>query len=91
GWYSNMLQDRFTSHWDQPLSLLQNDYATLITIKIDRNGRILNVSLAQSSGNPTMDESVMTAAKRVTQVEPLPKGLGDAGGYEVNIEFKLHP
>ena len=67
------------------------DIATLIKIKIDRAGHVSGVSLAKSSGNSTVDESALTAAQRVTQVEPLPKGLGDSDGYEVNIEFKLNP
>ena len=67
------------------------EFKTLVKIKIDRAGRISSVSLAKSSGNATVDESVMTAAQRITQVDPLPKGLGDSEGYEVNIEFKLCP
>ena len=88
-----MLHDRFYARWDQPLSVLQGgqEFATLINIKIDRTGHITGVSLAKSSGNPTVDESVMAAAQRVSQVDPPPKGLGDGSGYEVNIEFKLSP
>ncbi|MCX6967924.1 MAG: energy transducer TonB [Verrucomicrobia bacterium] len=88
-----MLHDRFYARWDQPLSVVQSgqEFATLIKIKIDRSGHIAGVSLAKSSGNETVDESVLTAAQRVTQVDPLPKGLGDGDGYEVNIEFKLSP
>ncbi len=28
---------------------------------------------------------------RVTQVDPLPKGLGSGAFYEVNINFELNP
>jgi len=93
GWYHAMLHDKFYARWDQPLSLVQSGqkFTTLIKIKIDRSGRITDSSLARSSGNSIVDESVLTAVKRVTQVEPLPKGLGNAAGYEVNIEFTLHP
>jgi len=31
----------------------------------------------------------MEAARRVTQVDPLPQGLGDGGAYEVKINFEL--
>jgi len=93
GWYHVMLHDRFYARWDQPLSLLQGGetFTTLIKIKIDRAGHVSDVSLAKSSGNATVDDSVLTAAQRVSQVDPLPKGLGNANGYEVNIEFKLSP
>ena len=58
-------------------------------IKIEKDGRISNVELANSSGNVIMDESVMATARRVTQVDPLPSGLGDSS-YEVNIDFELN-
>ena len=91
GWYHTMLKDKFTSRWDQPLSLVQSgqNYKTIITIKIARSGQIVEANVTESSGNATMDESVLTAAKRVLQVEPLPKGLGEADGYEVPIAFNL--
>jgi hypothetical protein len=38
-----------------------------------------------------VDESVAAVAKRVTQVDPLPKGLGGGDFYEVNINFELNP
>jgi hypothetical protein len=36
-----------------------------------------------------MDQSVMEAARKVTQVDPLPQGLGSGGVYEVKINFEL--
>ena len=86
-----MLRDRFYARWDQPLSLLQGgqQYVTLVKIKIDRGGNVSAVSIAKPSGNSTMDDSVMNALQRITQVDPPPTGLGGAAGYEVNIEFNL--
>jgi len=89
-WYQIMLKDRFTVRWDQPLSLEKN-LVTTIMIHIDRSGRITSVKMTKSSGNSIMDDSAMTAARRVPQVDPVPKGLGDANGYEVNIDYKLSP
>ena len=36
-----------------------------------------------------MDDSVMAAAHRVLQIDPLPAGLGGGGAYTVNINFEL--
>jgi hypothetical protein len=36
-----------------------------------------------------MDQSVLDAAKRVLQIDPLPSGLGSGGAYTVNINFEL--
>jgi hypothetical protein len=37
-----------------------------------------------------VDESVATIAKRVTQVDPLPAGLGNGDHYDVKINFELN-
>ena len=90
GWYHSMLRDRFTARWNQPTSIVQSNqkFVTRVKIKIEKDGRISNVELANSSGNVIMDESVMVAARHVTQVDPLPSGLGDS--YEVKIDFELN-
>jgi TonB family protein len=90
GWYNSMIYDRFYSVWQQPTSIVQSDakYVTTVTIRIEKDGRISNASLAKPSGNVVMDDSVMTAARRVTKIEPLPQGLG-SDFYEVNIAFEL--
>ena len=90
GWYHSMLRDRFTARWNQPTSIVRSDqkFVTRVKIKIEKDGRISNVELANSSGNVVMDESVMTAARCVTQVAPLPAGLGES--YEVKIDFELN-
>ena len=36
-----------------------------------------------------MDESVLSAAGKVTQLDPLPKGLGNGEFFDININFKL--
>jgi hypothetical protein len=46
--------------------------------------------IVRPSGNVVVDESVAAVAKKVTQVDPLPKGLGGAY-YEVNINFAVNP
>nr|WP_237705564.1 energy transducer TonB [Chthoniobacter flavus] len=45
--------------------------------------------MLHSSGDNTMDQSVMTAAERVLQIDPLPAGLGNGESFEINIAFKL--
>jgi hypothetical protein len=35
-----------------------------------------------------MDESVLEAARQVTQIDALPKGLGGET-YEINVDFRL--
>jgi TonB family protein len=90
GWYGNMLHDRFYSEWVQPTSVVHSaKLSVLLRIRIQNDGRISDYSIAKSSGNPVVDDSVTAAAARVKQVDPLPSGLGD-GYYDVNINFELN-
>ena len=88
GWYGNMLHDRFYSEWVQPNSVVHSaKLSVLLRIRIQKDGRISDYSVAKSSGNPVVDDSVTAAAARVKQVDPLPSGLGD-DYYDVNINFE---
>jgi TonB family protein len=89
-WYYEMLDDRFTSRWEQPLSIVRStqQFVTTLKIRINKDGAIVLREIANSSGNPVMDESVLAAARKVLVVDPLPAGLGGES-FEVNINFKL--
>ena len=65
--------------------------SALVRVRIEKDGRVSDFSIVRSSGNVVVDESVSAVAKRVTQVDPLPAGLGNAGHYDVNINFELNP
>jgi TonB family protein len=91
-WYGKMLHDRFYSSWIQPTTSVAvgAKMSALVRIRIEKDGRVSNFTIVRPSGNVVVDESVAAVAKRVTQVDPLPKGLGGAH-YEVNINFELNP
>lgn len=91
-WYGKMLHDRFYSSWIQPTTSVAvgAKMSALVRIRIEKDGRVSNFAIVRPSGNVVVDESVAAVAKRVTQVDPLPKGLGGAY-YEVNINFELNP
>ena len=92
-WYGKMLHDRFYSEWIQPTTSVAAGakMSALVRIRIETDGRISKFTLVRPSGNVVVDESVAAVAKRVTQVDPLPKGLGGGSFYEVNINFELNP
>jgi TonB family protein len=91
-WYGNMLHDRFFSSWDQPTSVVATGakMSVLVRLRIEKDGRVSNFALVRPSGNVVVDESVAAVAKRVTQVDPLPAGLGHGEHYDVNINFELN-
>lgn len=92
GWYGAMLHDRLHKEWEQPTSVVASGakMSALVKLRIERDGRVSQFEIIKPSGNVVVDESVAAVAKKVTQVDPLPKGLGGEF-YEVKINFELNP
>ena len=92
GWYGSMLHDRFYSEWVQPTTTVSSDskISALVKIRIEKDGRVSSFEVIKPSGNLMIDESVAAVAKRVTQVDPLPPGLGTGDHYDVRINFELN-
>lgn len=92
-WYGKMLHDRFYSEWIQPTTsvAIGTKISVVVKIRIEKDGRVSNFTVVKPSGNVVVDESVAAVAARVTQVDPLPKGLGSGAYYEVKINFELNP
>lgn len=88
-----MLHDRFHSAWEQPTSVVATGakMSALVKLRIEKDGRVSRFEIVKPSGNVVVDESVQAVAQRVTHVDPLPKGLGTSGFYEVKINFELNP
>jgi TonB family protein len=92
GWYGSMLHDRFYSEWAQPTSVANagGKNSVLVKLRIEKDGRVSSFEIVRPSGNPELDESVKALANRVSQVEPLPDGLGKDDHYDVKINFELN-
>jgi outer membrane biosynthesis protein TonB len=93
GWYGNMLHDRFYSAWIQPTTSVTSGtkISTLVKVRIEKDGRVSNFEIIKPSENIVVNESVAAIAKRVTQVDPLPAGIGNGDHYDVKINFELSP
>jgi TonB family protein len=92
GWYGSMLHDRFYSEWVQPATLAATGAknSVLAKLRIEKDGRVSNFEIIRPSGNADVDDSVAAVAKRITQVDPLPPGLGSGDHYDVKINFELN-
>ena len=85
-----MIHDRFYGRWEQPIGVERADQnlQVILKIRIRKDGSIAGREIVTPSGNSQVDESVLNAAQKIMQIEPLPAGLpGDT--YEVKIAFKL--
>jgi TonB family protein len=92
GWYANMLHDRFYSAWIQPTTTVAsgNKISTLVKVRIEKDGRVSKFEIIKPSENVVVNESVAAIAKRVTEVDPPPAGLGTDDHYDVKINFELN-
>ena len=88
GWYMDSLHDYYYSRWEQPVGLGQDVIAT-VKLRIMKDGTIAKHDLVKSSGNPQMDESVMSAVQKVEKIDPLPAGLGNGEYFDLNVNFKV--
>ena len=92
GWYGNMLHDRFYSAWIQPTKNVPSGakISTLVSVRIEKDGRVSKFEIAKPSENATVNESVTAVAKQVSQVDPPPTGLIKGDHYDVKINFELN-
>jgi TonB family protein len=92
GWYGNMLHDRFYSAWIQPTATVASGVkiSTLVKVRIEKDGRVSRFEIIKPSENVVVNESVAAVAKRVSQVDPPPAGLGTGDHYDVKINFELN-
>lgn len=92
GWYGSMLHDRFYSAWIQPTTSVPSGskISTLVKIRIEKGGRVSRFDIIEPSENVVVNESVAAIAKRVTEVDPPPVGLGNGNHYDVKINFELN-
>jgi TonB family protein len=92
GWYGDMLHDRFYSAWIQPTTKVPSDakISTLVSVRIEKDGRVSKFEIAKPSGSATVNESVAAVAKQVSQVDPPPTGLIKGDHYDVKINFELN-
>src|SRR5438874_483976 len=90
-WYGNMLHGRFYSAWIQPTTSVASGtkISTLVKVRVEKDGRVSKFEIIKPSENVVVNESVAAIAKRVTEVDPPPAGLGNGDHYDVKINFEL--
>jgi len=92
GWYGDMLHDRFYSAWIQPTTNVPSGtkISTLVSMRIEKDGRVSRFEIAKPSGNATVNESVAAVAKQISHVDPPPTGLIRGDHYDIKINFELN-
>jgi colicin import membrane protein len=88
--YYNTVWHRIKEEWILPPSLLEEsqDLETVIVIKVQRDGGIVERWFEKKSGSPMYDESAMRAIQKANPLPAFPEEL-DEDFLEIGIRF--HP
>jgi colicin import membrane protein len=88
--YYNTIWQRIKEEWILPPSLLEEseDLETVIVIKVQRDGGIVESWFEKKSGSLAYDESAMRAIKKANPLPPFPQEL-DEDFLEIGVRF--HP
>lgn len=91
GWYARILQRTIGEQWRRTLGQVAGGSSkpVVTSFVIHRSGRIDQVSIAQSSGNRTLDYSAVRAINNASPVRPLPAGLGRRS-VVIEMHFRLN-
>ncbi len=85
--YAGLIWMKVRRNWHFPNYLLKNrQLEAIITITINKDGKILNKRFEKRSGFPAFDRSVLKAIADSDPLPPLPKALGN-GPIEIGIRF----
>lgn len=88
GWYIESVRRLINQNWLQstidPAVRAQRTAHCVVTFTIQRDGKVTNIQISQSSGNLSMDNSAKRALLSVDRMQPLP---GDYSGSYVNVTF----
>jgi protein TonB len=85
-WYVDAVRNRVSSNWLQSTVEPSVRFAprAVVTFDILRNGAVTNVQILSSSGNASVNNSVVRAILSSNPVNPLPN---EYGGAKVSVEF----
>lgn len=88
--YFDHVHEKMYAAWQQPAQLKNlPGLRTTITISVTPQGRIVGRRKIASSGNALMDESVMDAVNKVSQLKPLPAGI--RSDRDIDVHFEIAP
>ena len=88
-WYLSRVRSIMYKAWKQPGTLSgESGLVTSVMIRVQRNGKITERKMIQSSGNILMDTSVMNAVKSVDRIQELPAELANPY-HDITVDFEL--
>ena len=84
--YYGLIRDKVQENWIYPEGLKDNRISVIVSIKIARTGRLLDVSVEKSSGDAAFDISLLKAVKKAAPFPPLPVDM-EGSFLETGLRF----
>lgn len=78
--------DKIKGAWNVPGMASKKDLETIVTIKIRKDGRIVDINIEKRSGNRVYDESILRVLRAVEPLPPIPQSL-NMDSLEVGFRF----
>jgi protein TonB len=85
--YYNRLWEHVHGHWAVPPSLKNKLYTVIVSVVIDRQGRLLKSWVEESSGSDAFDQSALNALGRAQPLPPVPESVPDVS---LEVGFRFH-
>ncbi len=87
--YYQHVHDEMYQAWEQPGDAVSKKLVATVFIRVLRDGTIADVSLKGSSGNKLMDDSALSAARKVQRLEPPPDALVKGDAANITVDFQV--
>ena len=84
--YYGLIRDKVQDTWIYPEGLKDNRISVIVSIKIARSGKLLDVSVEKSSGDHAFDTSLLKAVKKAAPFPPLPVNM-EGSFLETGLRF----
>lgn len=84
--YLTAIGDRVKQNWSYPEELRKDKIEIIVSIKIGKNGKLLDSWVEKSSGSGLFDESLMDAVKKSAPYPELPEDY-DGNVFETGLRF----
>ena len=83
--YSSRLRSRIYAAWTTPAQLAGVNLVAKVVFDVSASGRISNVRLSPSSGNPAFDQSILAAFRGALSAGPTPTGQS----HQFSLPFRM--
>ncbi|MBI5970650.1 MAG: cell envelope integrity protein TolA [Deltaproteobacteria bacterium] len=84
--YYSLIRDKVQSRWIYPEEFKETRILVTVSIRIGKDGGLMDARLEGSSGNELFDESLISAVKKSAPFPPLPHGF-EADYLEAILRF----